>query len=59
MNKRNTLQELARAMRSESPAGRTAILLQAAADFGVSRGEVAMLEDLDTEITIAEEEAGR
>lgn len=57
MNERYTLLGTAEAMRSATPAGRAALLLRAAADFNVSRSEVAMLEDLDAEITA--EEAGR
>lgn len=54
MNERYTLLGAAEAMRSATPAGRAAILLQAAVDFCVSRIEVAMLEDLDAEITAEE-----
>ena len=54
MNERQTLRAVAEAMRSATPAGRAAILLRAVADFGVSWSEVAMLEDLDAEITAEE-----
>lgn len=56
MKEKKTFLDRARELRTETPAGRALILLNAAADFGVKLADVALLQDMDTEITAAEQE---